>query len=176
MGRSMASSDVSSSTKKLSFFVSLANTATGLDPAGRLESLAYLLTRAHGTPRYDFHLKGGKPASWSFLTDLMSVRWQPDFAVIDPIDRISALQVKSGPADDDAITSALQRLLAGSDARRLDQIAGLVFVYDLLSSTGRSAADDEVVEKYWQLVPPKNRPPKEDLPLDAAREVFALAA
>ena len=172
----MVTSDASVAQQKHRFFISLANTAAGLDPSGRLESVAYLLVRLGGAPRYNFHLKAGRPASWSFLTDLGTVRWQADFVVGDPIDRISSLQFKTQPFGSDAVANRLKALLSGFDARKLDQLAGLVFVHDLLASTGRPAEDEAVLEKYWHLVPEKTRPKKDELPVEAAREIYALAA
>lgn len=176
MGRSKVASSMTSSEQKLRFFERLLATAAGLDPSGRTESVAYLLGRLSTNPRYEFRLTGGRLSSWSLLTDLGSIRWKAVFPLADPIDRISALQVEVRTGTGDDKLQHLQELLKGYDALKLDQLAGLVFIRDLLAATGRPTSDDAVLEKYWAIIPPKSRPKREDLPLDDSREVYALAA
>jgi hypothetical protein len=176
VGSSMVARQMTTSEQKVAFLKRLAATAIGLDPASRLESIGFLLGRVSPSPRYDFRLSGGKPSSWSLLSDLGTLGWQADLMIGEPFDRVRAIQVKSAHPLSDESSSRLRTLLEKYDARRLDQLAGLVFVQQLLTTTGRPSDDAAIVDKYWQTLPPKHRPNKEDLPLEDAREVFALAA
>jgi hypothetical protein len=172
----MVAGQMTTSEQKVAFFKRLAATAIGLDPASRLESIGFLLGRLSPGPRYDFRLSGGKPSSWSLLSDLGTLGWQADLQLGEPFDRVRAIQVKSTQAVSDEVSSRLKSLLEKYDARGLDQLAGLVFVQQLLTSTGRPSDDAAILDKYWETLPPKHRPNKEDLPLEDARAVFALAA
>jgi hypothetical protein len=172
----MVESVMTSSNQRKEFLERLAAAAEGVDPSGRLESVAFLLGRISTGPRYEFRLSGGRPLSWSFLSDLGAIQWQGVVPIGDPIDRIAAIQVQHWQEVNDRKLDQLRQLLKGYTAEKLDHLAGLVFVQDLLASTGRSTDDEAVIDKYWTTLPEKRRPSKEDLPLTDAQEVYALAA
>jgi hypothetical protein len=175
----VASPKLTIETEKQSFFRSLAHLASEVDPSAHVESIAYLVLRSVLAPKYPFRLTGGRPASLELLVDLAALRATEQGEVGDPIDRIGVLAPSRRNATAVSGLSPAVETVTGRiktlPADQIDYLAGLVFIHDLLSSTGRSAGESDTIEKYASTFPDQRRPSRAQLPVALSNEVIATS-
>lgn len=180
MGSStVASPKLVAGSEKLSFFRSLARLASEFDPSVHVESIAYLALRSAAAPKYPFRLSGGRPASTELLVDLAALRATEQGEVGDSIDRIGFLAPSwrdaGAVADIAPAVATVTGRIKSLPAEQIDYLAGLVFIHDLLSTTGRSAGEGDIIEKYAATFPDQRRPSRAQLPVELSKEVIAAS-
>jgi hypothetical protein len=137
-------------TERDDLFHALSDVSKQLDPGVRTESVAFLLQRALSAPRYSFKLMGPRPSSPDLLTDLTSGGLVIQLKTRDAPDLLGSLaSLDMDPQEEQrGVVRSLAEGIADLEPTKVDWLAAMVFLHDLLESTGRPAGEDETLKKF----------------------------